>query len=107
MISRITFCSAQPAMIRSARSGHELAKADNVGEFPVAYPAAVLDGDAARPDNSAAAADTAEGDGEERGKKRGERNRPLHVLLLGCRLSHLSAFLASGREWFALNCSCW
>ena len=42
------------------RPGHELAQAHNVGKFPVADPAAVLDGDAARPDDAAASADTVE-----------------------------------------------
>ena len=36
------------------RPGHKLAKAYDVGKFPVADPAAVLDGDAARPDDPAA-----------------------------------------------------
>jgi hypothetical protein len=42
------------------RSGHELAKAYNVGKFPVADPTSLLDGDAARPDDAAASADPVE-----------------------------------------------
>jgi hypothetical protein len=44
----------------NVRPGHELAKAYNVGKFPVADPTALLDGDAARPDDAAASADTVE-----------------------------------------------
>src|SRR5215469_7825873 len=58
----------------NVRPRHELAKADNVGEFPVVDPAAILDGDAARPDDAAATADTAERDGEKRGEQSGEGN---------------------------------
>ena len=54
------------------RPGHELAKAYDVGKFLLAYPAALLDGDAARPDE--AAAEAAERDLEERDEQRCERN---------------------------------
>ena len=60
---------------------HELAKAEYVGKFPISYPAAVLDRDAARPDNSTAAADTAERDEKKRGEEGSETNNLLHILL--------------------------
>jgi hypothetical protein len=59
-----------------------LAKAYDVGKFPVADPAAVLDGDAARPDDPAATSDTAERDGEECVEQCGEANGLLQLLLV-------------------------
>src|SRR5215471_13541917 len=72
----------------NVRPRHELAKADNVGKFPVVDPAALLDGDAACPDDAAASAATAEGDRKKRGEQSGEGNGGLQLLPLR-ELSHL------------------
>ena len=60
-------------------SGHELAKAYDIGKFLLAYPPAPLDGDAARPDEPATEA--AERDGEERSEQRCQRNGSRQVPL--------------------------
>src|SRR5215471_17451275 len=48
-------CSDAHGNSDDVRPGHELAKAYNVGKFAVGEPAMLLDGNAARPDNPAAA----------------------------------------------------
>src|SRR5467141_170785 len=68
------------------RARHKLAKAHDVGKILLAYPPALIDGDAARPDKPTAATDPVERDLEERDGQRGERNRVLQVARL-CRLS--------------------
>src|SRR5712671_4687035 len=67
------------------RSRHELAETDDVGEFGLAYPPALIDGDAVRPDE--AAAEPAQRDLEECDKKRAERYG-LCECSRRCRLEH-------------------
>ena len=55
-------------------TGHELAKAYDIGKLLLIDPLLLLDGDAARPDDSPAEA--AERDDEERSEQRCERNGP-------------------------------
>jgi len=66
----------------NVRPGHELTKADDVGKFSIADPAALLDGNAARPNDAAGSADAVERNGKERGKQRGEGNGLLQLLSL-------------------------
>ncbi len=73
----------------TAAIGHKLAKAHDVGKILRAYPLALIDSDAARPDKPTAATDPVERDLEERDGQRGERNRVLQVSLLYRLSSHL------------------
>jgi hypothetical protein len=79
------------------RPGHKLAKAQGVRKFFLACPSALLDGDAARPDEPATEA--AERDGDERSEQRHQRNGPRQVPLCPISLAFCDNTRKGHRTW--------